>query len=551
MLSLSKYNKFKQDENKPKGDQDVKISTAIKEYNDEPRVISSDGKLYSQPRNPSPDIQIDEGYDIDKEYNPFYINHSKKRLLARHTKDDNNTEQDIYQKTTTEYPKKDSSQTIIIDDASQDTHSHCIVLENTRSRHQQNDEPSKETCKITSKTSTEYPNDTTDQVSLVIPKRTASCTGVSSRYFNESPRIESSHKRKMTMISKSEDEDEDENEDEDERELSTTETDESNNENTRPELHMPKPSKLHRNRSHGSFSSVMKHSIQKRALNTSPITQPKVSQCPYCHEPFELPLPEPVADALKRIELNTRSLKSSKDGKMSDKSAMQWTMPQKRRKTPIREQYAFCRLHEIELVIKPQGRKENYPENIDFENLENRILNFKDELDDVVFGIVQSSYRSAALKAYEDLGTNKARSTMGVMARFEATLPGYYGSRGSAIMLEVLSRIYLHTGHLTAELTAPQAPLEYLQQVLIPEIGFRLIREDLWIDWQNQKKLFGKTASKPKRNLSDVAKQRMEESSNYGSMIHPFIETNTGMSSDSDVEFISSNSIILLSESDD
>ncbi|KAL0095108.1 hypothetical protein F4703DRAFT_1727401 [Phycomyces blakesleeanus] len=316
---------------------------------------------------------------------------------------------------------------------------------------------------------------------------------------------------------------------------------------------MPKPSKLRRNRSTGSFSSSVRYSIQKKALSNSPVTQLKVLKCPYCHEPFESPLPESVADALKIIEQNSRNLRKSKClTDSSDNSTIQWTMTQKTRKPSTREQYAFCRLHEIELVIKPQGRKENYPENINFDNLEQRILDFKDELDDVIFGIAQSSYRDTALKAYEDLGMNKARSTMAVMARFEATLPGYYGSRGSAIMLDVLSRMYLHTGHLTAELTAPQAPLEYLQQVLIPETGFRLIREDLWIAWQSQKKSFGKLVSKPKRNLSEIAKQRMEESSNYGSMVHPFIEPNIGMSSGSDVESISSsNSVIVLSESDD
>lgn len=67
--------------------------------------------------------------------------------------------------------------------------------------------------------------------------------------------------------------------------------------------------------------------------------------------------------------------------------------------------------------------------------------------------------------------------------------------------------MFLHTRILTKEKTAPQLPMEYLQQVLLPETGFRLIKEDLMV-----------------QRSSDVTDQEamdtMKASTEFGSMIH-------------------------------
>ncbi|KAI7866373.1 hypothetical protein BDF14DRAFT_1694354, partial [Spinellus fusiger] len=185
----------------------------------------------------------------------------------------------------------------------------------------------------------------------------------------------------------------------------------------------------------------------------------------------------------------------------------------------IKDQYAFCRLHDIELVVKPKGLQEGYPTDIDFDAIEKRVVGFQQEIEDVIHGRIKSSYRDTALKAYEMLGKNKARSSMGVMARFETTLPGYYGSKGAAIILDVLSRLYLHSEQLTYIATAPQQPIEYLQQVLVPEVGFRLIRQDL-MRHNNKNKPLDRWILHHGEQLTEKAKVLMEESSSYGSLVY-------------------------------
>ncbi|KAI8097555.1 RTC4-like domain-containing protein, partial [Halteromyces radiatus] len=183
-----------------------------------------------------------------------------------------------------------------------------------------------------------------------------------------------------------------------------------------------------------------------------------------------------------------------------------------RRPVANMDQYSFCLLHTIELVIKPQGDENDWPTVIPFCTLKDRILGFQDELDNVIDNKLDSSYRQAALEAYKKMGTNQARSTMGVMTRLETILPGYYGTKGASVIQEHLVEMYLHSGKLTSKVTSPQLPLEYLQHVLVPEVGFRLIREDL----------INKNSSKQyEPDLDDQAKQIMAESSNFGSYLQP------------------------------
>ncbi|ORZ23013.1 RTC4-like domain-domain-containing protein [Absidia repens] len=188
------------------------------------------------------------------------------------------------------------------------------------------------------------------------------------------------------------------------------------------------------------------------------------------------------------------------------------------------EQFTFCQLHTIELVLKPEGDERNWPSVITFENLLDRILGFKDELDMVIAKKLDSSYRASALAAYENMGMHKARSTMGMMTRFETVLPGYYGTKGAAIIQEHLAALYLHQDKLGRDVIAPQTAMEYLQQVLIPEVGFRLIREDL---------MNRDSRKRHEADIDDQAKRIMAESAAYGSSLHP-VDWNDAISADED-----------------
>lgn len=56
--------------------------------------------------------------------------------------------------------------------------------------------------------------------------------------------------------------------------------------------------------------------------------------------------------------------------------------------------------------------------------------------------------------------------------------PGYYGSKGAYIISDSLVTHFLQTNILTFDLTKPQEPFEYLNQVLIPETAIMLISQD-------------------------------------------------------------------------
>ncbi len=56
--------------------------------------------------------------------------------------------------------------------------------------------------------------------------------------------------------------------------------------------------------------------------------------------------------------------------------------------------------------------------------------------------------------------------------------PGYYGSKGASIIFSSLVSLFMDTNILTMDMTKPQEPLEYLNQVLVPETATRLISQD-------------------------------------------------------------------------
>ncbi|KAL0083535.1 RTC4-like domain-containing protein [Phycomyces blakesleeanus] len=243
-----------------------------------------------------------------------------------------------------------------------------------------------------------------------------------------------------------------------------------------------------------------KESLEKSEVETA--CPEGAKQCPYCGDILEPPFTPILEDAFKDMEDKNKAFEESQ--LMMDSSARIMHYGNQKREVSNMEQFEFCQMHKTELKIKPEGVKRGYPLEIDFDALPERIKSLQAELERVISQDTPSIYRDAALQAYKDLGQVKARGTMAVMARFEYTLPGYYGSKGAAIMQKVLDTMFVKTNILTHETAAPQLPMEYLQQVLVPETAYRLIREDL-----------------AKQGLeSQDAKQVMKESSEFGSVVH-------------------------------
>ncbi|KAI9494434.1 hypothetical protein BDB00DRAFT_819148 [Zychaea mexicana] len=297
-------------------------------------------------------------------------------------------------------------------------------------------------------------------------------------------------------------------------------------------------------------------------------------ECPFCHTKLctRKKLPESIRLALKIVKRKDKKYVKEETERIKQRaSAKHQQFLEKRlhvqRKASNMEQYSFCRLHRVELVIKPDGARKEYPLDIDFDSLEGRIHEMKKELALVVNGKVESQFRELALKSYEEDGVNKARSTMAVMSRFDKTLPGYYGSKGAAIILEVLNAMFLHSGELTVKQTQPQLPLEYVQQVLVPEAGLRLILKDLQTKQKEKQKqqkrqtqkgdqdiksLFerqkegGGDPSPANDDIVDMAKamQVMTESTEFGCLVYPANTEDVG-------EFAEENFVDLTSSDDE
>ncbi|ORZ02803.1 hypothetical protein BCR43DRAFT_482195 [Syncephalastrum racemosum] len=263
--------------------------------------------------------------------------------------------------------------------------------------------------------------------------------------------------------------------------------------------------------------------IQQTRLNTVVQINRKRLECPYCNVRFERKPTKLLRAALKSIEEKDRAFEKQQTahwhrtlGKnLSGKKIVV------RRPVSSMEQFYFCRLHRIECELKPLGRERKYPSSMHFESLANRIQRLRGELMDVIRRKIDSPFRKTAQDAYQELGKNRARSSMGMMARFDETLPGYYGSKGASIILDTLNTMFLKTQILKPEDCAPQLPLEFIQQVLVPETGVRLIRQDL-INRRLKKLGKGNTVSpKEMKAYTEEAFKVMRESVEYGSLVYP------------------------------
>ncbi|PKC62902.1 hypothetical protein RhiirA1_423339, partial [Rhizophagus irregularis] len=107
-------------------------------------------------------------------------------------------------------------------------------------------------------------------------------------------------------------------------------------------------------------------------------------------------------------------------------------------------------MHHGELNIVPHGLSKGYPEYIDFNVLPSRIIKFEKDLIEIINGNISSYYWDIASSIYKEVGYNKAKAPMMLMNRFEVFQVGNY----------------------------PLDPMDFIYEVLVPEVTLRLIQED-------------------------------------------------------------------------
>ncbi|KAG2179366.1 hypothetical protein INT44_006212 [Umbelopsis vinacea] len=299
-------------------------------------------------------------------------------------------------------------------------------------------------------------------------------------------------------------------------------------------LSIPKPRKSRRRKENESLKSI--DEIKARMTSVSALDHASdnakgtVLKCPYCHQVLEQPLSKSLEDALAKVRASdddaeqqatdelANSDSSAPNLDESQTSSMQLLIRPRYSKNRLsasnRERYLFCRMHKKEQIMIPQGIRKGYYIDINFDELEERILSFIDEIEDIINGKISSVFHRNVMAAYEEFGKNKARSTLKVLERFESTLPGYYGAEGSHRIMKVLSTLLIETGKLTPAKSSPQDPIEYLQQVLVPECGRRLINQDI----QSGRT---RTSTGVDDDTLKTATTIMHESAEFGNLVHP------------------------------
>ncbi|KAI8578861.1 hypothetical protein K450DRAFT_272512 [Umbelopsis ramanniana AG] len=297
-------------------------------------------------------------------------------------------------------------------------------------------------------------------------------------------------------------------------------------------LSLPKPRKSRRRKENESLKSIDEIKARLTSVSALDHTSDNANtlKCPYCHQVLEKPLSKSLEDALAKVlatdddaeqqavdELANND-SSAPNVDESQTSSMQLLIRPRYSKNRVsasnRERYLFCRMHKKEQIMIPQGIQKGYYMNINFDELEERIFLFMDEMEDIINGKISSVFHQNVMAAYEEFGKNKARSTLKVLERFESTLPGYYGAEGSHRIMKVLSTLLIESGKLTPAKSSPQDPIEYLQQVLVPECGRRLIKQDI----QSGRT---RTPTGVDDDTLATATAIMHESAEFGNLIYP------------------------------
>ncbi|KAJ7099513.1 RTC4-like domain-containing protein, partial [Mycena belliarum] len=232
----------------------------------------------------------------------------------------------------------------------------------------------------------------------------------------------------------------------------------------------------------------------------SPNTDPK-TLCPYC----DTPLPSQPTPLLVRL-LDQTYNKSYRDVRPSNPLG---------RKAPMGVFVAVCQRHRFESQTLPEAEARGWPKSISWAALKGRVLEMKDDLleiladrgDPVVYGNTDDEKEESQgfenepkrgkgprmmclfwkdlLKDLKKQGTKGVKGVRGQFANFEKTQPGYYGELGSVIIHQTLYDMFPLTS-IDPDLVDPLTPNEFIQRILVPEVGMRLVIQDMHLDVEDR-----------------------------------------------------------------
>ncbi|KAI5477937.1 hypothetical protein MNV49_005726 [Pseudohyphozyma bogoriensis] len=177
---------------------------------------------------------------------------------------------------------------------------------------------------------------------------------------------------------------------------------------------------------------------------------------------------------------------------------------------PLVETASFCRRHEEENTVIPEGQGKGWPKEIKWQELDKRIRQQSDALIGIITGTRESAFKEEAKAEWERKGARKMGNIMSEWGSFDVEQPGYYGPRGFEVFMASLRKRFVD---LDAPLLTPDAakPLEvsaYLRRVLVPEVTVALIAQDLSCDREEATKVRQESSAYGKAMFASSEEER-------------------------------------------
>ncbi|KAK6363148.1 hypothetical protein TWF730_000595 [Orbilia blumenaviensis] len=159
-------------------------------------------------------------------------------------------------------------------------------------------------------------------------------------------------------------------------------------------------------------------------------------------------------------------------------------LPDLEKKYKIELRRKFHKSHKLD-KIHAKAKELNIPD-IDWDGLEDRCTKYFPYLSDIMARKTKSHFRDISEKFNKTKRNNKKSRTEAIFdeGNWELTYPGYYGPRGSEIMGDAISGSKLINEALknlrkAKDITTTGGGAgSYIQSILVPELGTRLIMED-------------------------------------------------------------------------
>nr|GAT56195.1 predicted protein [Mycena chlorophos] len=214
-----------------------------------------------------------------------------------------------------------------------------------------------------------------------------------------------------------------------------------------------------------------------------PHADPK-TLCPYCDCPLPL---DPTPHLKKLMEATYR--KSQPDPRPANPLG---------RKAPMASFIAVCQRHRFESETLPEAEAKGWPKSIDWEDVRLRVQAMEYDLRRIVQDGNDENvapdgsqgrkgprrgclFWRDMMKELKAKGTKAVQGVQAQFANFHKTQPGYYGEMGSVIIHQTLYDMFPLT-EIQPQLVNPLTPNEFIQRILVPEVGMRLVMQDMDLD---------------------------------------------------------------------